>query len=35
MKQAICAEDVANDIFVMVYDLPELEPNVAEIRESS
>ncbi|MBE6659210.1 MAG: DUF4368 domain-containing protein, partial [Ruminococcaceae bacterium] len=35
MKQAIREEDMANGVYVMAYDLPKLEPRVAEIRESS
>ena len=35
MKQAIRTEDMANGVYVMAYDLSKLEPQVAEIRESS
>ena len=35
MKQAIRAEDMANGVYVMAYDLPKLEPQVAGLRESS
>ncbi len=35
MKQAIRAEDMANGVFVMSYDLPKLEPKVAQMHEST
>ncbi len=35
MKQAIRAEDMANGIFVMAYDLPKLEPKIALMHEST
>ena len=33
MKQAIRAEDMANGVFVMSYDLPKLEPQVAGVQD--
>ena len=34
MKHAIRAEDMANGVYVMAYDLPKLEPKVAGVQES-
>ena len=35
MKQAIREEDMANGVYVMVYDLPRLEPKIALMHEST
>ena len=35
MKQAIRAEDMANGVYVMAYDLPRLEPKIALMHEST
>jgi len=35
MKQAIRAEDMANGVYAMAYDLPKLEPKIAQMHEST